>query len=220
MNLLHTAYEPAGDGPHPALIALHGWGASAMDLLALAPFLADGGFLVLCPQGPVTVPLGPMGEGYGWFPLTLGVPPEPEPFEKALADLFHFVDAAQRRYPIAPDKIALLGFSQGGVMGYAMALRQPKRFAALAALSTWLVPSLVPAVGGPDLGGLPVLVQHGSRDELIDCARAREAVEALRTLHANLAYREYDMGHELSPESAADLSAFLVEKVISPIVLV
>ena len=37
MHLLHTAYEPAGDGPHPTIVALHGWGANGMDLLALAP---------------------------------------------------------------------------------------------------------------------------------------------------------------------------------------
>jgi len=37
MHLLHTAYESAGDGPHPTMTALHGWGANGMDLLALAP---------------------------------------------------------------------------------------------------------------------------------------------------------------------------------------
>lgn len=220
MKLLHAAYEPAGDGPHPALIALHGWGANALDLLALAPYLADGEFLVLCPQGSLTVPLGPMGDGYGWFPLTPGTPPDPEAFEAALGDLLRFLDAAQHRYPIARDKVALLGFSQGGVMAYAMALREPKRFAALAALSTWMPPSFGPAVAGCDLGRLPVLVQHGVHDELIECARARESVDHLRPLQADVTYREYDMGHEISPESATDLSAFLVEKVISPIVLV
>jgi len=52
MDLLHTAHVPAGDGPFPTVIALHGWGASAHDLLGLAPLLHGGGALVLCPQGP------------------------------------------------------------------------------------------------------------------------------------------------------------------------
>ena len=42
MQLVHTVYEPAGDGPHPAIVALHGWGANAMDLLGLAPYLVNG----------------------------------------------------------------------------------------------------------------------------------------------------------------------------------
>jgi phospholipase/carboxylesterase len=218
MNLVHTLYAPAGGGPHPTLLVLHGWGASAFDLLPLAPHLGDGGFLLLCPQGPVPVPLGPMGEGYGWFPLTMGAPPDPAAFRAALAALTAYLDEAERRYPIATDKLALLGFSQGGVMAYALALAQRRRFAALAALSAWLPPILA---GGPgaSLDALPTLVQHGTRDELIDVSRARESVDALRRLQATVTYREYEMGHEISPESLADLAAFLDEKVRSPILL-
>ena len=57
MSLLYTAHVPAGDGPFPSIIALHGWGASAHDLLGLAPVLHGGRALVLCPEGPVAVPL-------------------------------------------------------------------------------------------------------------------------------------------------------------------
>src|SRR5258708_20338931 len=53
MRLIHTLYEPAGEGPHPTLIAMHGFGASALDLLGLAPYIADGRFLLICPQGPM-----------------------------------------------------------------------------------------------------------------------------------------------------------------------
>ena len=93
MNLLHTVYEPAGDGPHPTIVALHGWGANGMDLLGLAPYLAGGQFLVLCPQGRVEVPLGPM-VGYGWFPLTMGAPPDPSAFAAGVDDVQRFLDAA------------------------------------------------------------------------------------------------------------------------------
>ena len=55
----------------PAIVALHGWGANALDLLGLAPF-GNGRFLTLCPQGPMEVPLGPGALGYGWYPITMG----------------------------------------------------------------------------------------------------------------------------------------------------
>ena len=74
MNLMHAAHVPAGDGPFPTILALHGWGASAHDLLGLAPYLHGGEALVLCPQGPVAVPIGPGINGWGWFPLTGGGP--------------------------------------------------------------------------------------------------------------------------------------------------
>src|SRR5512139_423577 len=121
MHLLHTLYRPAGDGPHPTIVALHGWGANGMDLLGLAPYLAGGRFLVLCPQGRIEVPVGPM-VGYGWFPLTLGAQPEPAAFAAGVDDARRFIDAAVTRYPVDPNKLVVLGFSQGGLVAYTLAL--------------------------------------------------------------------------------------------------
>lgn len=217
MNLVHTVYEPSGEGPHPTVVALHGWGASALDLLGLAPHLAGGRFLVLCPQGTLGFPIGPGTTGFGWFPLSQGRPPDPAAFTGSLDSVVAFIDRAEQRYPIAPEKLAVLGFSQGGVMAYALALRLRRRLAAVCALSSWFPPGLFSVADEPSLGGLPLLVQHGNRDPLIDVARARESVESLRRLEASVVYREYDMGHEISSRSLADLSAFLGEKVISPL---
>ena len=74
MDLLYAAHVPAGPGPFPTVIAIHGWGANAHDLLGLAPMLHGGRALVLCPQGQVTMPIGGGQQGYGWFPLAPGAP--------------------------------------------------------------------------------------------------------------------------------------------------
>lgn len=218
MELVHTVYAPAGDGPHPTLLALHGWGANALDLLGLAPHLAGGELLVLCPQGPVTVPIGPGMQGAGWFPLTMGAPPDPVAFAAAVTKLERVCAEAERTYPIARDRFAVLGFSQGGVMAYALATRQPERFAAIAALSTWFAPGLIDTSQPPDLAGRPVLVQHGTRDELISVERGRESVELLRRCRADVTWREYDMGHEISAASLRDLAAYLQRHLFSPII--
>jgi phospholipase/carboxylesterase len=217
-DLLHTIYEPAGDGPHPTVVALHGWGANGMDLLGLAPYLAQGRFLVLCPQGRVEVPLGPM-VGYGWFPLTMGAPPDPAAFAAGVDDVRRFLDAALRRYPIDHNKLVLLGFSQGGVIAYALALAEPQRFAGLVALSSWLPAPVAQALPPQSRDRLTTLVQHGTRDDLIDVARGRESVDTLRRLQVPVTYREFEIGHEISAESLASLTAWLEEKILSPIVL-
>ena len=127
--------------------------------------------------------IGPNALGYGWFPITMGSPPDPAAFESANDQLLAFLDAATRRYPIDGNKLALLGFSQGGVMAYSLALRQPKRFAALAALSTWL-PPVMAGSGEKSLDQLPVLVQHGTRErdalDLPARERARRSIEKPR----------------------------------------
>ena len=220
MHLIHTAFEPSGRGPHPTLLTLHGWGANVLDLLGLAPYLCGGKFLVLCPQGPLQVPLGGAAVGYGWFPITMGGPLDLKAVVAAREGLCQFLEEAMARYPINPKKLAVVGFSQGGVMAYSLGLGEPERFSALASLSSWLPQDLLSVL--PDVPAteqLPVLVQHGSRDELVDVGRARQSVETLRNLHVPITYREYDMGHELNAHSLGDLSSWLQEKVISSIVL-
>jgi phospholipase/carboxylesterase len=221
MKLIHTAYEPDGDGPFPAVIAFHGWGANAFDLLGLAPYLGDGRFLMLCPQGPLEVPLGgPVG--YGWYPISMGGGrPGGDDIEPAVRAAATFVDEAVERYPIDKRKLVVLGFSQGGVMAYNLALAHPERFAALVGISTWFPPELTNKVTNPEaLAQLPTLIQHGSGDPAIEVARARQSVETLRALKVPLTYREYDCGHEIPAQGLRDLSNFLMEKVVSPILRV
>jgi phospholipase/carboxylesterase len=218
MNLIHTVFEPEGDGPHPTIIAFHGWGASALDLIGLAPYVAGGRFLVLCPQGALEVPIGPT-RGYGWYPISMGRPPDLDAINSSVEAVERFVDDALKRYPIECRKLALLGFSQGGTMAYNLAMRAPARYAGLVALSTWFPPELADGVADRDaLMRLPTMVQHGRADNMIEIARARQSVETLRSLRVPLVYREYDGGHEITADGLEDLSRFLIEKVMSPII--
>jgi len=202
MSLLHTVHVPAGDGPFPTVIALHGWGASALDLLGLAPLLHRGNALVLCPQGPVEVPIGQGLMGYGWFPLEPGKPPDPKAFREGAEALRRFFETARTRYPIDPDRTVLLGFSQGGAMAYEWALSKPASFAGLIALSSWLAEPLANAIDRQaEQENLPVLVLHGTEDSMVAVDRARESRERLRSFGVQLMYRELAMGHEISREA-------------------
>src|ERR1700680_1387278 len=193
-ELLYTAHVPDGEGPFPTLVLLHGWGASAHDLLGLAPLLHGGRALVLCPQGPVVVPIGGGERGYGWFPLVPGLAPDIEAFRHGAGRLRRFVEQARDRYPIDPRAVVVGGFSQGGTMAYDLALRDPARFSGLVALSSWLPAPLIDDLPRlPEHEQLPVLVIHGTADPMIDVERARESRAALRRLGAGIPSRELAM---------------------------
>ena len=220
MNLIHTIYEPSGSGPHPAILTLHGRGANAFDLLGLAPYICNGKFLMICPQGQLETPIGPGAVGYAWYPMSMGGPPDVGGILSSRKKLEPFLDECLARYPIDVKKLVVLGFSQGGVMGHSLALSNPARFAALVVLSSWLPKELISelAVKEP-IQSLPTLVQHGLQDQMIAVQRAQDSVERLRELRVALTYREYDMGHEITPRGLADLSAWLEEKVLSPVLV-
>jgi phospholipase/carboxylesterase len=214
VNLIHTIYEPSGAGPHSTILTLHGRGANAFDLLGLAPYICNGKFLMICPQGPLETPIGPGAIGYAWYPMSMGGPPDVSAILSSRRKLQAFLDECLARYPIDAKKLVVLGFSQGGVMGYSLALSNPERFAALAVLSSWLPEELIPELSMKEaVQSLPTLIQHGSQDQLIELQRARDSVERLRAARVPLTYCEYDMGHEITPRALSELSAWLDEKV-------
>jgi len=203
------------------MLTLHGRGANAFDLLGLAPYICGGKFLMICPQGPLETPIGPGASGYAWYPMSMGGPPDVGAILSSREKLQQFLDACLKRYPIDGKKLVVLGFSQGGVMAYSLALSNPERFAGLAVLSSWLPQELIPrlSISNDAVQSLPTIVQHGSQDQMIEIQRAKDSVERLRALRVPLTYRDYDMGHEITPRSLTDLSAWLEEKILSPIMI-
>ena len=218
MDLLYTAHVPEGDGPHPTVLLLHGWGASAHDLIGISPVLHRGRALVLCPQGPLAFQAGPGQVGYGWFPILPGTPPDPAAIEQAVQQLLRFRDQAFARYPVDEKKVVIAGFSQGGFMAYLLALRDPARYAGLMALSSWLPREMLQGVTrSPAHEGLPTLVIHGSDDPMVGIERAYASRDALLELGVPTTFREYPMGHEIRPEALREIVGWLEHKVLAPL---
>jgi len=212
MDLLHTAHVPAGPGPFPTILALHGWGASAHDLIGLAPQIRLGEALFLCPQGPVVLEQAPGQRAYGWFPLSEAREIEPASLVSARGLLEGFLEDVMERYPIDRERVVMLGFSQGGVMAYDLALGRPERFAALVALSSWLPDAVLSGLQENEArASLATLVVHGTNDPMVAIDNAKEAKEKLSALGVDAAWGEYEMGHEINQNALRDLIGWLAQ---------
>ncbi len=216
MTLIHAVAHPGtiddadGGGLFPTLIALHGYGANAQDLLGLSPYLAGGRLLMICPQAPL--PIDPNFYGFNWHAFS---GPDgrgsPEVVAAANAMVSEFVDFALEAYPARRDRVALLGFSQGGGMAYRLGFSEPERYVGLAALSASL-PDDVFADGetpGETVRALPLLIQHGASDASVSVDQGRASRDRLAGLGLEPDYREYPMAHEVGAHSARDLSQWL-----------
>jgi phospholipase/carboxylesterase len=206
LSLHHQVRRPAGDGPHPTVIALHGRGSDEADLLGLAPYL-DERLLWISPRAPL-----PLEGGFEWYRLpSIGVP-DPTTFAAALEALDRFLTEAVQTYPVDPRHLYLLGFSQGGMMAYAFTLSQPARVAGVMAHSSYIPLAALQAVRAVDEAGMrgkPFIVLHGRHDPMIPLAWAQQARDTLTRLGADLAYYEFPMAHNVSDRSLAALDAWL-----------
>ena len=177
---MHTAHVPAGEGPFPTIIMLHGWGSNAHDLLGIAPHVHGGQALVLCPQGPLSMEIGQGQPGYGWFPISGGGPTDLEVLVASVKQLGDFLDDLLAQYPFDPRKLALMGFSQGGVMAYSLGLRDPQRYAGLVAMSSWLPEEVAAAAGSQGVrrgGGLAPRPDYTRKQRSHDPGGARAGVQ-------------------------------------------
>ena len=216
MELMHTAHVPAGPGPFPTILALHGFGASAHDLLGIAPLVGQvvqgEDVLFLCPQGPVVLEPAPGQVAYAWFPLSGGGEIEASSLVAARVVLEAFVEEALAAYPIDPERLVVMGFSQGGVMAYDLALGRPEKYKALIALSTWLPDLILDGLQSDEARAeLATLLIHGKEDPMVAFENGQASKEKLEALGIHVAWGEYEMGHEINQNALRDLLGWLAQ---------
>ena len=192
---------------YATLVLLHGRGADAQDLMPLVAELGRDDLLILAPQAPYALP-GPFGIGYAWYDMHEIGEPDPASFAPSLGLLRQFLEAAIAGYPVATDRLFLLGFSQGAVMALAVGLAEPKRLAGVIALSGYL-PVAVDAAASADIGRLSVFIGHGNADPLIPVDEGRHARDALTAAGADVTYGEYPTAHRIAPAELEDIRTWI-----------
>jgi len=178
--------------------------------------LAGGQLQAVCPQAEFRLEGAPYSYApmFTWMKRGHDERPLDGELERVADALSSFVDEVCERYAVDTDRLALMGFSQGGFLAYRLALSQPHRWQGAAMLSTWLSDEAADDVH-PDAADLPLLVQHGTNDPLVGIDRGRNSRDRLQAMRMNLDYREYPMQHEIGRQSIHDLSAWLTDRPLS-----
>ncbi|HZS47804.1 MAG TPA: alpha/beta hydrolase [Blastocatellia bacterium] len=184
----------------PLIIAIHGRGASAEDLIPILPEIFPNSVVGIFPNGPLCMQLGAWGLGHAWYELGSD---QPQTLRESRQQLTTLLNEVREKFQVPLDRTFLSGFSQGAVMTLEVGLRYPERLAGLIALSGYLPePDVIiqEAVRDPKR---QILVAHGTSDDVVPVEAGRLVNRELVELGYKVAYREFPVGHSIDFDEMA-----------------
>jgi phospholipase/carboxylesterase len=188
---VHERGEPLGTA-RAAMVMVHGRGASAHDILTLAPQIDRPGVAYLAPQAP----------GNAWYPFPFTAPMETnEPhLSNALAAIGQLLSRVEESMPA--ERVILLGFSQGACLTLEFAARSARRYGGVVGLSGGLIgPDGTPRDYPGGFDGTPAFLGCSDVDPHIRKERVLEAKDVMQRMGAKVSMRLYPgMGHVVSPD--------------------
>jgi len=208
--LYHLIREPREKKENsPVLIMLHGYGSDANDLFSFASELPEELFIISA-QAPY--PLPPYGNA--WYAINFdsvqGKFSDDFQAIESRNKIVRFIDEVVENYPVDPNNITLLGFSQGTILSYAVALSYPERVKNVVALSGYINTEILEKdYRSKDFSKLSIYASHGTQDQVIPVSWARKNPEILKSLGIEHTYSEFPIGHGVAPQNLMEVKAWL-----------
>lgn len=200
-------------GKIPALFMFHGYGSNEEDLFSFASEL-PGELMIISVKAPYN--LEPFG--HAWYAINFdaeqGKWSDDEQAKESREKIVSFIDEAIEAYNLDEENITLLGFSQGTILSYAVALSYPEKVKNVVALSGYINENiLMDGYADKDHGNLDFYVSHGQVDQVIPLEWAQKSPEFLKKLNVPTTYEEFPVGHGVSQQNFFSFKKWLEEHI-------
>jgi phospholipase/carboxylesterase len=190
------------------LVMLHGYGSNEEDLFSFVQTLPKD-WLIVSFRAPLDLDYG----GYSWFDLDLMNAENPidvQQAQEAEKGILESISNISNRYGLEENETHLAGFSQGGILSYALALNNPQLFSKIAILSSYPEEKLLEnsSKDKKQLEKLRFFISHGTEDAVIPLDWGRKAADYLYHKGCFFSFREYMSGHGVNQKNYMDLMEF------------
>ena len=210
LSLQHLVREPKIKlDKNPLLLLLHGYRSNEEDLFSFATELPEE-YFVISARAPHDMMYG----SYAWYAINFDAD------ENKFSDIVqaqesrdiiaNFIDELVANYVIDSENVTLIGFSQGSILGYAVALSYPEKVQRLVAMSGYLNTEI--AINGfknNDFSNLKIFASHGTVDQVIPVEWTRKSIPVIESLGMPVVYKEYPVGHGVAPQNFFDFKNWL-----------
>jgi phospholipase/carboxylesterase len=186
---------PLGEG-EKVIIALHGRGGNAADILQLAAAVGDDSCTLLAPQAT----------GFSWYPYSFLAPPAQN--EPSLSSALSIVKQTYDHVVangISSEKVFLLGFSQGACLTLEFAARHARHYGGVIAFTGGLIGDRIyPDNYKGDFQGTPIYIGSSDVDPHVPLPRIYASENILRDMGASIQTDIFPgMGHTINEQEMA-----------------
>ncbi|MBT8281298.1 MAG: dienelactone hydrolase family protein [Muriicola sp.] len=193
----------------PAIFLFHGYGSNEEDLFSFAPELPEN-LCVISVRAPHSLP----PYGYAWYSINFdadfGKWSNTDEAKESVQLMKIFIEEAINAYHLDADKISLLGFSQGTVLSFALALSYPEMVKNVLGLSGHIdEKTLMPGYQEKDHSELKVYVSHGEYDQVIPFGWAEKTPAFLDGLGIEYVFEQFPTGHGVSRDNFYGMRSWL-----------
>lgn len=197
----------------PLLIMCHGYGSDENDLFSFAQELPEELFIISL-KAPY--PMQPYGNA--WYAINFDANQNKwNDVDEAIESrdkIASFIDLACKEYPVDENNVTLLGFSQGTILSYAVALTYPEKVKNIVALSGYVSEDMIGEnLEKKDYSNLDFYCSHGSVDQVIPVDWARKTPPFLNSLQIKNTYSEFPVGHGVAPQNFYEFRNWLENRI-------
>lgn len=198
---IFTAGKPLKEA-EKVLIMLHGRGASARDILGIAPHLNVPEFALLAPEATNRT----------WYPYSfLAKAEQNEPWLSSALDVLKEVADGVTEQGIAAKNIYFLGFSQGACLTLEFVTRNAQKFGGIVAFTGGLIGDKINRANySGDFSGTPIFIGTGNPDPHVPIDRVNESAGILEKMNAKVHLKVYEgRPHTVSQDEIAQANRLI-----------
>nr|WP_299067762.1 dienelactone hydrolase family protein [uncultured Allomuricauda sp.] len=197
----------------PSVFMLHGYGSNEEDLFSFASELPEE-LTIFSLKAPYD--LDPFG--HAWYAINFdaeqGKWSDDEQAKQSRDKIVTFIDEAIEAYNLDADNITLLGFSQGTILSYGVALSFPEKIKNVIALSGYINENiLLENYKDKNHNELNIYASHGQVDQVIPLEWAQKTPDFLKQMNINHTYEEFPIGHGVSQQNFYSFKEWLVKNI-------
>ena len=213
LSLFHLIRQPKSNtGKAAALFLFHGYGSDENDLFSFADELSSNLFII-----SARAPYAMKPYGNAWYAIHWDNSGKFSDDKQAIESrelIRKFILEATEAYDLDPENINLLGFSQGSILSYAVALSYPKLIKNVVALSGYVNQGILKEdYTSNDFSELEFYCSHGSVDQVIPVDWARKTQPFLEKLSIKNQYSEFPVGHGVAPQNFFEFKSWLEKRI-------